>query len=341
MYIKLPITFTITIGETMKKPGMIKKIGIGILFCLITILAFKFFIWNFWQLEWAAAFTKGVIEAPPAVNLTVTSHQNPCFKKSFAYNPAGNYYIINHFDIGPYIHKGSELKLSIDNRHAQSPLLYRFKTFNIAAVQSHFFVFTTRDCGIEEFVELKDSIFSIVNSLALLAVDKGEKEILYRLFHFSPAELKYGGGRVSVPLPVPLLKGRTYEIVFDYRLKDVTPNVIPIIRVSGTANREEVMPVYHVLEPPAPGFEGTYREARIVFFPRTDVLSPVLHLMIRDRGKRGAFETRAYFKNITVYKYTPGFQWVSHLPHSNITYSDVLDGVKEKFPGFIPRVKEK
>lgn len=315
---------------------MIKKVGTGILFCLITILAFKFFMWNFWQLELAAAFTRGLIESPPAVNLTVTNRHDPCFKKSFAYNPTGNYYIINRFDIGPYIHNGSDLTFSIDNRYAQSPLIYRFKTFNIAVSQGHFFVFTNGDCGIEGFVELKDSAFSIVNSLARLAVDKEKKDILNRLFPDSPVELKYGSGRVSVPLPVLLLKGKAYEIEFDYRVKDVTPDVIPLIRVSGAGDREFPMTVHHVLETPPPGFEERYRKASIVFFPETDVSSSVLHLMIRNRRKQGAFDARVYLKNITLYKYDPGFQGGAQLPRSTITYSDSLEQVKETFLEYIP-----
>jgi hypothetical protein len=320
----------------MKKQDLMKKIGNGILFCLITILAFKFFAWNSWKLEWAADFMRGVINAPPAVNLTVTDSHGLHFKNSFSFNPTGNYYIINRFDISPYIRESSGLMFSIDKHHQQSPLIYRFKNFNIAAVGDRFFVFTKPDCGIDAFVELKDSAFSIVNSLARLTVDKEKKGTLFRSFPETPVELKYRNGRLSVPLPVPFLKGDTYEIVFDYRLEDTSPDATLFIRVFAAGKGNESVIVNHALETPPPEFGERYREACIVFSPGTGVPSPLLYVTVRSRFGWGAFAGRVYLKNITLYKYDRVFEGKTQLPRSTITYSDVLEKVKETFLEYIP-----
>lgn len=143
-------------------------IGQGFLILIVTLLTFKFIMWNYWKVERAAVLAKGIINAPSAVNLTLTQKNTgtPLYRKSFVYNPNGNYYIINRFDITPYIDYNLNVHVTVNGQTTQSPLLYRFKAFNIITFKDYYLVFTGRDCGIEEFIELKDTIPIIIDSLA-------------------------------------------------------------------------------------------------------------------------------------------------------------------------------
>ena len=154
----------------MKNKTFLKKVGHGLIILIITILTFKFIMWNYWKLERAAALAKGIIKAPSAVNLILSKKNtgSVLFRKSFAYNHNGNYYIIDHFDISPYIDNNLKVTLAVNDQNAQSLLLHRFKTFTIVTVKGQHFVFTTPNCGIEEFVELKKALPFTINSL-----DKG------------------------------------------------------------------------------------------------------------------------------------------------------------------------
>lgn len=160
----------------METEKTLKKVGIGILTCAITILAFKFFIWNFWKLEWTEDFFKGVMDAPAAVNLTISQRDNLIFKKSFPRNKNGNFFIINQFDISPYIRVLPDLVVSIDNNPTRSLKLTRYDTFYILAAQNYYFVFTTPECGIKDFLVLKKNIVSIINNFLKSTVKRGEKE---------------------------------------------------------------------------------------------------------------------------------------------------------------------
>ncbi|UCH95894.1 MAG: hypothetical protein JSV88_03350 [Candidatus Aminicenantes bacterium] len=170
----------VKVESTMKKQLFLKTIGNWLVILIVILLSYKFFMWNYWKVERAAALTKKILKAPPAVNLVLSKDHTPVFQKSFAYNPRGNYYIVNQWDITPYIadddNNGTNhdskftLEVSVNNQIAESLSVHRFKTFNIITYRDHYFVFTTPDCSIEEFVKLKDSIPSIINFL----VEKGK-----------------------------------------------------------------------------------------------------------------------------------------------------------------------
>jgi hypothetical protein len=128
-------------------------------------------MWNKWKVERAAVLAKKILRAPAAVNLTLADDNGILFQKSFAHNSNGNYYIINHFDITPHVDKANRLKLTIVvNGQKVVPVdVHRFKTFNIihcaGSEPGIYFVFTTRDCEMEEFIHLIHSLPAIINSL--------------------------------------------------------------------------------------------------------------------------------------------------------------------------------
>jgi hypothetical protein len=152
----------------MNKKTLLKTAGNGFIILVVGLLTYKFIMWNYWKVERAAALAKGILNAPPAINLTLSKENIPLFQTGFAYNPAG-YYLINQFDLSPYIVENSKLTLQvgIDDQKVESPVLYTFKTFNMIKCRENYFVFTTRDCGIEDFVKLRDSIPSILHALAV------------------------------------------------------------------------------------------------------------------------------------------------------------------------------
>ncbi|NIO81241.1 MAG: hypothetical protein GTN53_09750 [Candidatus Aminicenantes bacterium] len=150
---------------------ILKKIGIGIIICIVSVLTFKFIMWNKWKVERSTALAKKILRAPAAVNLTISNREGVLFQKSFANNPNGNYYIINHFDITPHVDRANRLTLTVMvNGQKAVPIdLHRFKTVNILHCTGFdpdiYFAFTTRDCEMEEFVRLIQSLPSIINSL--------------------------------------------------------------------------------------------------------------------------------------------------------------------------------
>ncbi len=153
----------------MKKQLLLKTIGSGLIILIVTVLTYKFIMWNFWKVEQAATQAKKILAAPPALNLTLSKDNTILFQKGFAHNSHGNYYIINHFDITPYIGENLDLTLLVNRQNNDSLLLYRFKQVNIIVFRDYHFVFTTSRCGIEEFIKLKNSMPLIINSLSKLA----------------------------------------------------------------------------------------------------------------------------------------------------------------------------
>jgi hypothetical protein len=154
-----------------RKQEIIKKIGIGVIICAASVLTFKFLMWNYWKVERTATLAKKILRAPAAVNLTLSNRGGVLFQKSFVYNPDGNYYIVNHFDIAPYIDQANRLTLNlgINRRQSVSAAVHRFETFNLLHCTGFdadiYFAFTTGDCDMEEFVRLIRLLPSIINSL--------------------------------------------------------------------------------------------------------------------------------------------------------------------------------
>jgi hypothetical protein len=150
----------------MNRKALLKTAGNFLLILVIGLLTYKFIMWNYWKVERASALAKGIIAAPPAVNITLAKEKAPLYQSGFAHNPA-SYYLVNQFDISPYIDRNSNLSLevSINGQKVESPHLYPFKTYNVIRCREIYLVFTTRACSIEEFVKLKDSLPSLLRDL--------------------------------------------------------------------------------------------------------------------------------------------------------------------------------
>jgi hypothetical protein len=153
----------------VKNKSLLKKVSNGLIILIVTVFTYKFIMWNFWKLEQAATQAKKILEAPPAVNLILSKGNSILFQKSFPCNVKGKYYIINHFDITPFIDDKLDLIMSVNKTSSDSLLLYRFKHFNIISFRDYCFIFTTRDCRIEEFLKLIDEMPRIMDSLPKLA----------------------------------------------------------------------------------------------------------------------------------------------------------------------------
>ncbi len=152
----------------MKNRTLIKQVGAGLVILTVTFLTYKFIRWNYWKVERAAALAKGIQNAPHAVNLTLSKENHSLFEKSFAYNPEGNYYIINQFDVGPYITPGStaDLDFRVNNRENRRPPVRRFDFFNMITIGDYHFVFTTSDCPMEKFLELKETMPNLIGTIS-------------------------------------------------------------------------------------------------------------------------------------------------------------------------------
>jgi hypothetical protein len=160
----------------MKKQLLLKTIGSGLVIIIVMVLTYKFTAWNYWKVEQAVTQAKKILAAPPALNLTLSKDNMFLFQKSFAQNSQGNYYIINQFDITPYIGDKFNLTLSINRQNSDSLWLYRFKHFNILDSRGCRFVFTNPSCGIEEFIKMKDSLPLIIDSLPKLAANDNKAQ---------------------------------------------------------------------------------------------------------------------------------------------------------------------
>lgn len=315
----------------MKKQELIKKASIGLIILIITLLTFKFIMWNWWKVEGAVKLAKGILKAPSAVNLTILKENSILFQKSFAYNHEGNYYIVNHFDIFPYLSDYSTI-FELNGQKAASIVLYRFKTFNIVDIQNHYFLFTTgkSNRGIEAFLDVKTSIPYIIHSLFKLALhgEQDKRELIYSLLTNSQKELKYGAGRFFSDLPVPFRKGKIYEIVFDYK---VTGPTTPIVIVALNPYLPENILVRHVLDT---SLQRTYRKCCIIFRSKSHCPSSLLYLLERSRKRRDGIDRIGgivYFKNISLYLYEKEYQWLGQLTGSGAACLDFINKIKSEF----------
>jgi len=156
---------------TTKKQSLLKTVGSGLIILIVIGFTYKFTRWNYWKVEQAVTQAKKILAAPPAVNITLSKDNTVLFQKSFAYHSQGNYYIVNQFDITPYIGENLDLTLSVNGETGDSLWLYRFKHFNIIVFRGYHFVFTTPHCDLEEFIKVKDSLPFIIDSLSKLAAN--------------------------------------------------------------------------------------------------------------------------------------------------------------------------
>jgi hypothetical protein len=150
----------------------LKPLGVLLVLVVATLLAVKFFLWNAWKLERAAAMAESILKAHPAVNLVISRGNRVLFQKGFPYNPNGNYYIVNGFDMTPHVTDTRRVELSVrlNGEPVSIAGLYRFKTFNILVVNGRYIIFTAADSGIETLVRLKAEILGVTGSLKKLSL---------------------------------------------------------------------------------------------------------------------------------------------------------------------------
>lgn len=315
---------------------LLKEAGKGFVILIAAVMAFKFMAWNSFKLEQAVAIAGELGKEPSAlsVNLVVSEKSSPLFRQSFAYNEKGNYYIINRFDIAGHIRDAADfsrgnIHITVNNREVASFLVFRFKRFNVLYTGGYYFAFTTAESGIEDLVRLDRSFPDIENSLFKLAAarkgaegeqDEDKKEVIYQCFQGAEKELTYGSAKISIPLPGVFKKGKLYEIVFDYK---VTRGAKAVVMLSPASNRHEL----------AAGAEGKYRKVSLLFSPEEEVEAPVLNLLGRSQGKKGAFDGAVSFKDISIYRYGQEYPWLNEFHGSHVAYFDSVDGLKEEFVG--------
>jgi hypothetical protein len=315
----------------MKKKELVKKASVGLILLIITLLTFKFIMWNWWKVEGAVKLAKGILKAPSAVNLTILQENSILFQKSFPYNHKGNYYIVNHFDITPYLSDYSTI-FELNGQKAASIVWYRFKTFNIVDVQNHYFLFTTddRNRGIETFLEVKNSMPNTIRSLFKLALygEEDKKELIYSLLTNSQKELKYGAGMFSSEMPVPFEKGKIYEIVFDYK---VIGPAVPTVIVAPNPYLPENILARHVLDN---SLQHTYRKCCITFRSKSHCPSSLLYLLKRSRKRHDRIDRIGgivYFRNISLYLYENEYQGLGQLTGSGAACLDFINKIKSEF----------
>jgi hypothetical protein len=317
-----------------------RKIGIGILVLVISILTFKFISWNFWKLQDAVDTAQKIIKAPAAVNLAISREGTTLLQESFAYNRKGNYYIINRFDISPYIRDRS-LRVTVGKQPLSAFLLFRFTSFNVICYKDFYFIFFKDDCPIEEFIRWKDSMPLVVGSLYKLILQTGNveeeksSEIIYSFLNKPGIELSYGNGRLSRSIPVTFKKGLWYEMVVYYR---VTGRARPVIMLTEDPFSPDSPVIRGVLDYSLPDRDGTCR-AFIVFNPGTDFTTPLIHLLLRrPRRYKHTHGGKISFENIIFYRYSSIPPGMSDLACSGIaiTNADFLSTIRKEFIEVFP-----
>lgn len=317
--------------EGQRRKPILNEIGKGIVILFIVIAAFKFITWNFPKLEQAAAVTTRIVKAPPAVNLIISKGKTALFRKSFPYNPGGNYYIVNRFDISPYIEEPAgtgrnSLEFTVNGQRIHSFLLFRFTRFNILYSGNHSFVFTTRDSGIEDLVRLRKRMPFIRASLLKLALGK-EKDRGENITGDSTIVLKYGDGIFSLPISAHR-KGEILEVVFDY---NVTGRVQPVLLLSAGPGGEVFF-----RRGLSTSKKGISRKVGFLFRTPENMASPVFHLAARYRGNRQPVNGEVHAGNISIHRYRSEdeFQGAAPLIGSlapAITYFDALKKIDSEF----------
>ncbi|HLP60141.1 MAG TPA: hypothetical protein VK186_14980 [Candidatus Deferrimicrobium sp.] len=320
---------------------LMKEVGKGLLVLIVVVMAFKFMTWNLWKLTQAVDIASEINKELPAVNLAILEKNNPLFQKSFVPNEKGNYYLINHFDIAPYLQDANadadantnaadsgagHIKITVNRREIASFLLFRFNRYHVLYTGDYYFIFMKANSGIEDQVRVTETFPGIAHALFKLAVagkeKRGEekKKNLYRYYRDVEKELTYGSAKLSIPLPGLFKKGKLYEITFDYK---VTGEAKPMVILDPPLNRHELETVT----------TGSYRKAVVMFSPPMDMTEPGLYLVGRSNGKKGRFAGTVFFKDIAVYRYDEEYPWLKQFYGMQVSYLDLIDRVKEEFVG--------
>jgi hypothetical protein len=270
--------------------------------------------------------TDHILEAPPAQNLTILTDDSLLFKKSFAYNKQGNFYIVNQFDFTAYTQSPS-VEFFVNDIKASEYTLYLFKDYNIVYFKEYYFIFINKTCNIKKLIKVDRNAHSLVNSLLKLSLNgqATKRNLIYQLLKKEQKTLKYGRGRFSSQIPLSFLKDETYEIVFQFR---VSGYGMPIIMVAQKPFSPDDLYVRHYLDN---SIKNKFRKTSILFTTKTLVEVPTLHLLIR--GKR-RFKGEVTFKNIYVYHYETNLMGNSGVSRSKIAYLDFIKKLKREFIGF-------
>lgn len=154
--------------EKLKK--IFKKVAVPALLVIVTLLAVKFYMWNDWKIDRAIRMVKGSANAPAAVNLVLSTENETLFETSFAFNPGENVYLVNLFDISPYIKETNnsrtlDLTLTVNRRKLRPDGVYCFENYNIIAAGEMKFVFTSAGCDIHCLIRLRQNLGDITAAL--------------------------------------------------------------------------------------------------------------------------------------------------------------------------------
>jgi hypothetical protein len=355
---RLTFNETITGDSHQSKEGQRRKLVLneivkGFIILFIAVGGFKYIAWNFHKMEQSAEVTSRIINAPPAVNLIVSKEKLVLFKKSFPDNNRGNYYIVNHFDLSPYIPElsdtgGNSLELTVNGKPIHSFLLFRFERFNILYSVDHTFVFTTHDCGIEGLLRLRKRMPFLRAALLKLAFPGGNSgsadDANVNLKNFigeTPVRLKYGEGIFSLPIPAAP-KGEIYEITFEY---NVTGSAVPVLMASDHRRSGENVLFRKRLYIPK---KGSFRKVGFLFPAPDKMDSFVFHIAARFRGHRPDRKGEVNVRNISISRLGNEaiFQQAAPLVRSlapTVYYSDALEKMEGGFiecirePGEVPK----
>lgn len=148
----------------------LKKCGAPILIIIVTFLAVKFFMWNGWMIDRAMRMVRGTLAAPSAVNLTLSRDKETLFYVAFPFNSEGNYYLVNRFDISPFINKSEnactlDLTVTVNKRILKPDAVNSFKGYHIVSIGEMNVVFTTAECDIYCLVRLRENLPDIIAEL--------------------------------------------------------------------------------------------------------------------------------------------------------------------------------
>jgi hypothetical protein len=227
--------------------------------------------------------------------------------------------------------------VTVNDRLLSAFLLFRFNRFNVICHEDFYFVFFKDGCPVEAFTRLKDSMPLVVGSLFKLALhagnkrDGGKREIIYRYLKEPGMELKYGNGRLSRSIPVTFKKGLWYEAAIDYR---VTGSAKPVVLLTANPFSIDLPVIRGVLDN---SLSDTPRRALVVFSPDTDLVSPLIHLLLR--GRRGPRDSKHIkdksisYEKIIFYRYAAAPPGMSDLSRSRVgvTYADFLIKIRREF----------
>ena len=311
---------------------LLKKAAIPLLLGMVTLLAFKFIMWNTWKVERAVNMAKHVIKAKPAVNLSLFNTEGTLFKKGFPYNHKGNFYLIRHFDITPYIKQSGtnsylDIRLAVNGDSA--PLktdLYLFKKFNVLDFREHCFIFAKQDCSIEDFVSIMKLAPKLVNTLYFLPLDpKGVTKENLAL----DCRLTYGNGRYTMVLSGTFRKSRVYQIQFHYRCtgpEDARPSVMlakPPYEKGNIIFRKNLIPTGTHNEKVA------FRRGFILFSPGFSITDPELHFIARSGSGKRTFQGGVHFKNATLIRHAASDSRSGPDSMARLTYAGHLAEVKK------------